>query len=100
MWELGGGGEGYIPKLKIFIYDLRHNLFFNVLNAVMRKVTYSDQFEMLLNNMTITPYPYILESVENMQEAIFHYIMKSTETNGRSNTCHAIGSQLLGEGKT
>ena len=66
----------------------------------MRKVAYSDQFEMLLNNMSITPNPRIPESVETMQEAAIHYIMKSTATNGLSNACHAIGKQLLGDGNT
>ena len=66
----------------------------------MRKIAYSGQFEMLLNNMTTNPSSHLPESVKNMQEAATHYIMKSTETNGLSNAYHAIGSQLLGEGKT
>ena len=70
----------------------------NALNAVMRKVAYSDQFEMLLNNMTTNHSSHVPESVRTMQEAATHYIMKSTETNGLSNACHAIGNQLLGEG--
>ena len=100
LWELGGGGEGYIPILKKIIYDLRDNFSSNALNAVMRKVAYSDQFEMLLNNMSITPDSHIPESVETMQEATTHYIMKSTATNGLSNAYHAIGNQLLGDGNT
>ena len=98
--ELGGGGEGYIPLLKKYIYDLRENFSSNALNAVMRKVAYSDQLEMLLTNMSLSPDPHIPDSVENMQEAAIHYIMKSTATNGLSNACHVIGNQLLGEGNT
>ena len=64
----------------------------------MRKLAYSDQLSMLLNNMSITPDPDIPGSVKTMQKAASHYIMKSTETNGLSNACHAIGNQLLGDG--
>ena len=65
----------------------------------MRKVTYSNQFEILLNNMTTNSYSHLPESVKNMQEAATHYIMKSTETNSLSNACHAIASQLFSKGK-
>ena len=45
MWELGGGGDGYIPLLKKYIYDLCENFSSNALNAMVRKVAYSDQLE-------------------------------------------------------
>ena len=50
--------------------------------------------------MSLSPDPHIPDSVENMQEAATHYIMKSTATNGLSNACHVIGDQLLGDGNT
>ena len=50
--------------------------------------------------MSLSPNPHIPDSVENMQEAATHYIMKSTATNGFSNGCHVISNQLLGEGNT
>ena len=66
IWGLGGGGEGYIPILKKVIYDLRDNFSSNALNAVMRKVAYSDQFSMLLNNMSITSEAKLPVSVRTM----------------------------------
>ena len=100
MWGLGGSGEGYIPILKKYIFDLRDNFSSNALNAVMRKVAYSDQFSMLLNNISITSESELPGSVTTMKKAASHYIMKSTETNGLSNACHAIGNQVLGDGNT
>ena len=79
---------------------MRDNFSSNALNAVMCKVAYSDQLEMLLTNMSLSPNPHIPDSVETMQKAATHYIMKSMATNGLSNTCHAIGKQLLGDGNT
>ena len=76
---------------------MRDNFSSNALNAVMRKVAYSDQLEMLLTNMSLSPDPHIPDSVETMQEAATYYIMKSTATNGLSNACHVIGKQLLGD---
>ena len=66
MWGLSGGGEGHIPILKKVIYDLRDNFSSNALNAVMRKVAYSDQFSMLLNNMFITSQAELPGSVRTM----------------------------------
>ena len=100
MWGLGGDGEENIPILKKNIFDLHDNFSSNALNAVMRKIAYSGQFEMLLNNMTTNPSSHLPESVKNIQEAATHCIMKSTEINGLLNACHAIGNQLLGKGRT
>ena len=95
-----GWGEGYIPILKKVIYDLRDNFSSNALNAVMRKVAYSDQFSMLVNSMSLSSESELPGSVTTMKKAASHYIMKSTETNGLSNACHAIGNLLLGDGNT
>ena len=98
MWELGGMGEGYIPLIKKEIYDLRENFASNAINAVMRKVSYSDLFGSLLHTMSNNINNTTPVSVANMIEAADGYKMKVTETNGLSNACHKIAGRLLGHG--
>ena len=76
--ELGGMGEGFIPRIKSVIHQLKHNFSYHAINKFVADMAYSDLAEDLITHISPDPTSDTISSAELLRRAALdHMVIKA-----------------------